>query len=119
MAKRKASNKKKAAKPKKAQPSAKQPAKGAAKADDGIEDDADLSKLKKIFDEASRDESAAAFQYVDVECPHCGEVFEIRVDTSCGSAERVDDCRSCGKRISFFVDVDADDGQVSVSAVQI
>lgn len=32
---------------------------------------------------------------VELECPHCGEVFVSTADTSAGSYETVEDCAVC------------------------
>jgi hypothetical protein len=32
---------------------------------------------------------------VEVECPHCGELFGILVDTGFGSVEMIEDCSVC------------------------
>jgi Cysteine-rich CPXCG len=46
----------------------------------------------------------------EVECPYCGEVFSITVDTSAGGYSTVEDCTVCCRPISMRVECDA--GQV-------
>lgn len=74
---------------------------------------AELAQLKKIFDEVATPEDAQGLKYVDVECPHCGEEFEIAVDANQGH-EMIQDCSSCCKSVTFSVEVS--DGEVNVSA---
>jgi hypothetical protein len=40
----------------------------------------------------------------DVQCPYCGEVFAITVDTSQGSHSMTEDCVVCCRPIHFRVD---------------
>lgn len=40
----------------------------------------------------------------DVECPYCGEVFAITIDTSQGSYTMTEDCTVCCRPISFTVE---------------
>ncbi|MEE8424345.1 MAG: CPXCG motif-containing cysteine-rich protein [Elusimicrobiota bacterium] len=74
---------------------------------------AELAQLKKIFDEVATPEDAQGLKYVDVECPHCGEEFEIAVDATQGH-ELIQDCSSCCKSVTFSVEVS--DGELNVSA---
>lgn len=37
-----------------------------------------------------------------VECPHCGESWILRVDTSQGAYSTVEDCTVCCRPIEFF-----------------
>lgn len=75
----------------------------------------DLSSLKKIFDEASRrDEGSSGLHWLDVECPFCGEEFEVRVDPSEEGQEMIQDCQVCCKPVQMSVEME--DGEVSVLA---
>lgn len=79
------------------------------------EDGPDLSSLKKIFDEASKETAAKPpLQWVDVECPYCGESFEVRVDPSEGGVDMTQECQVCAKAVQLAVEVE--DGELSVSA---
>ncbi len=41
---------------------------------------------------------------IDVECPHCGETFEVEVDTSQGSdQELVEDCEVCSCQVNLRI----------------
>jgi hypothetical protein len=98
------------AKVKKAEPRPKAGKKGGT-----AEDGPDLSSLKKIFDEASKETAAKPpLQWVDVECPYCGESFEVRVDPSEGGVDMAQECQVCAKVVQLAVEVE--DGELSVSA---
>lgn len=85
-----------------------------AKDDDGPDD----PQLKRIFDDAQKSSlgSASGIKWLDVDCPHCGESFEVRVDASQEGQEVVQDCASCSASVTLAVEVE--DGVVSVSAFQ-
>jgi len=48
-------------------------------------------------------------RFVDVACPYCGEVINVRLDLSAGSQSYVEDCQVCCQPIQMAVSV-ADDG---------
>jgi len=80
-------------------------------------DEPDVMDLRKIFDDAAKaDESGWGLRTMDVECPHCGEEFEISVGGSDESREMVQDCQVCCRAITFAVEII--DGEVSVAAYQ-
>lgn len=82
--------------------------------DDGVTDPA----LKRIFDDAQKTQmgSALGIKWLDVDCPHCGESFEVRVDASQEGQEVVQDCASCSASVTLAVEVE--DGVLSVNAYQ-
>lgn len=84
------------------------------KDEDGPNDPA----LKKIFDDAQKTQlgSAMGIKWLDVDCPHCGESFEVRVDASQEGQEVVQDCASCSASVTLAVEVE--DGVVSLNAYQ-
>jgi hypothetical protein len=43
----------------------------------------------------------------EIECPYCGEVFPITVDTSGGSYDTIEDCTVCCRPIGMRVECDA------------
>ena len=49
---------------------------------------------------------------ISTTCPYCGESIELVVDASAGSSRYIEDCQVCCRPMQ--VDVEADDGQVSV-----
>lgn len=85
-----------------------------AKDDDGVTDPA----LKRIFEDAQKSQlgSAMGIKWLDVDCPHCGESFEVRVDASQEGQEVVQDCASCAASVTLAVEVE--DGVLSVNAYQ-
>ena len=44
----------------------------------------------------------------DVECPYCGEVISLVLDTSAGPQRYIEDCHVCCRPITVDLDVDAD-----------
>ena len=51
----------------------------------------------------------------DIECPYCGEVISLLLDSSAGSQRYIEDCHVCCRPIEVRVSVD-DDGMVAVDA---
>ncbi|MBI3297753.1 MAG: CPXCG motif-containing cysteine-rich protein [Elusimicrobia bacterium] len=76
----------------------------------------DDPQLKRIFEDAAKtDVRGGSIKWLDVDCPHCGESFEVRVDSS-QNAELTQECQSCTQSVTLAVEVD--EGEVSVSAYQ-
>lgn len=44
----------------------------------------------------------------DVECPYCGELIYLALDTSAGAQRYIEDCQVCCRPITVDMDVDAD-----------
>jgi len=44
----------------------------------------------------------------DIECPYCGEVIGLLLDTSAGSQRYIEDCHVCCRPITVVLDVDED-----------
>lgn len=44
----------------------------------------------------------------DIECPYCGEVISLALDTSAGSQHYIEDCHVCCRPISVGLHVDLD-----------
>ena len=72
----------------------------------------DAATFKEYIETEAKPE--VEIKWVDVECPHCEEDFEIRVDPSEEAHEMVQECQACGRSITFFVEVE--EGEVSVSS---
>ena len=53
-----------------------------------------------------------------VQCPYCGESFEITVDTSAGSQEYTEDCQICCRPIVFHSAVDLDGNLADLSVMR-
>ena len=54
-------------------------------------------------------------EWVNVDCPYCGEPFETAVDCSAGSQEYVEDCQVCCNPILFQISVDWDGDLLTVT----
>jgi len=50
-----------------------------------------------------------------IECPYCGEGFEVHIDPAEDGQTLYEDCRVCCKPISLHVQVEDEDVQVSVA----
>jgi hypothetical protein len=55
-------------------------------------------------------------QTVMVQCPYCGQGFEVLVDCSVEHQEYIEDCEVCCRPVTLLVDV-ADDGSVQVQTI--
>ncbi len=55
-------------------------------------------------------------QTVIVQCPYCGQTFEVLVDCSIEHQEYIEDCEVCCRPVSLVIDV-AEDGSVSVQTI--
>jgi len=109
MGKRKTAKKKAPSK----KPAAKSPAESPATA--VVAEDIDSTSLRKIFDDASKAEDKGfGLRQADVECPYCGEEFEISVDPSEEGQEMIQDCSVCCRAITF--DVQVIEGELSINA---
>jgi hypothetical protein len=64
-----------------------------------------LYGLEPVF-EPGASESPGLSQFVTVQCPHCGELFETAVDLSAGSFQYVEDCQVCCQPIELAGEVD-------------
>lgn len=53
-----------------------------------------------------------------IECPYCGEPFEILLDLSAGSANYIEDCSVCCQPIEFDVEIDPAGQLVSLTATR-
>ena len=51
----------------------------------------------------------------DIHCPYCGEMVDIQVDTSGGSAEFIEDCSVCCRPIEISLRVQAN-GEIDLTA---
>ena len=53
-----------------------------------------------------------------IDCPYCGEPFDIEVDCSAGSQQYTEDCVVCCQPILIITDVDSDCALLGVSATR-
>ena len=44
----------------------------------------------------------------DIECPYCGEVISLTLDTSAGSQHYIEDCHVCCRPITVHLHVEPD-----------
>ncbi|ACF11199.1 conserved hypothetical protein [Chlorobaculum parvum NCIB 8327] len=51
-------------------------------------------------------------QSVTVQCPYCGQSFEVLVECSVEHQEYIEDCEICCRPVSLVIDV-AEDGTVT------
>ena len=86
-----------------------------ASANKGKDEELDISSLKQVFDDVVKIEDArAALQWTEIECPHCGEAFQISVDPDDDGQDMVEDCRICCRPIQMTIEMEGDDANVSV-----
>lgn len=53
-----------------------------------------------------------------IDCPYCGEAFEISVDCSAGAQQYIEDCPVCCQPIDIATDVDLDGNLRGVQALR-
>ncbi|HVE12682.1 MAG TPA: CPXCG motif-containing cysteine-rich protein [Elusimicrobiota bacterium] len=97
------------------------PKRKVAKAEEAVKDrepeDVKDSELDSILAQTLKEDEARServLKWVEVECPYCGENFEVRVDPSEEGQEMVQDCQVCCKPIELSVE--SQDGEVEVLA---
>jgi hypothetical protein len=86
----------------------KQPPKPDASPSDAQSIDEQYGLEPVIEPNSSVDDSGApgSVQFQLVQCPYCGESFEIQLDVSSGSARYIEDCQVCCQPIEFSLEVD-------------
>lgn len=47
-------------------------------------------------------------EYVTLDCPVCGEPFEVEIDLSAGSQSLIEDCRVCCAPAQLHITIDAE-----------
>lgn len=53
---------------------------------------------------------------VEIQCPYCGERFEILVDDSAGEQQYIEDCQVCCSPINIDVSFDEDGAPLLVAS---
>ncbi|HXR20375.1 MAG TPA: CPXCG motif-containing cysteine-rich protein [Steroidobacteraceae bacterium] len=67
-----------------------------------------LEPLFEPQDKAGEDEChVEGAQFEAIQCPYCGERFEILADLSAGAASFIEDCQICCRPIELSLEVDA------------
>ena len=51
-----------------------------------------------------------------IDCPYCGQAFELSIDCSAGGQQYVEDCPVCCQPADISTEVDRDGTLISVSA---
>ncbi|MEL5848358.1 MAG: CPXCG motif-containing cysteine-rich protein [Candidatus Igneacidithiobacillus chanchocoensis] len=54
---------------------------------------------------------AAPLEYLDVQCPYCGETFAVEVDISAGTQQTIEDCRVCCAPAELYIRI-GDEGNI-------
>lgn len=68
--------------------------------------------------EPGDDAAAGVGEFVEVQCPYCGESFETAVDWSAGAFRYIEDCHVCCQPIDLAGDVDDDGAPLGVAATR-
>jgi len=58
----------------------------------------------------------AATQFSSVQCPYCGECFDVLLDLSAGASSYIEDCQICCQPIELGFELDADGALVRLTA---
>jgi hypothetical protein len=72
--------------------------------------------LEPVIEPGDDAGSDALEQFVDVNCPYCGEAIPIRLDLSAGSQSYVEDCQVCCQPIQISTQVGEDGSLDTVAA---
>lgn len=78
-----------------------------------------LYGLEPVIEPGDEAGSDALEQFVDVDCPYCGETIQARVDLSSGDQSYVEDCQVCCQPIQMAVQVAEDGGLASLRAERV
>jgi hypothetical protein len=76
-----------------------------------------LYGLEPVFDPAAPGDSAGLGEFVDIDCPYCGERYVTPIDLTVGGATFIEDCQICCRPIELEVRVD-DRGALESLAVR-
>lgn len=77
-------------------------------------DDAESPDLDSILNEvALESEKKPREHWAQIQCPYCGENFEVHLDSVEDGQTMYQDCQVCCKPISMHVQVDEEDVHVS------
>jgi hypothetical protein len=74
-----------------------------------------LYGLEPVFEPDSAG-APSPTEFVSVQCPYCGESFEISADVSAGAFSYVEDCQVCCQPIELAGEVDDAGALVAVTA---
>jgi cysteine-rich CPXCG protein len=68
-----------------------------------------LYGLEPVFEPEQSVEQAGSIEgsrFESIQCPYCGESFEILADLSAGSASYIEDCQVCCRPIEISLSID-------------
>ncbi len=71
--------------------------------------------LEPVFEPGASDAASPA-EFVDVDCPYCGERFETAIDLSAGGFAYIEDCQVCCQPIELASELDESGALVAVRA---
>ena len=54
-----------------------------------------------------------SLEYVEIQCPYCGESFDVEIDCTAGSQSYIEDCQVCCRPITLLVDLDRNQPKVT------
>jgi hypothetical protein len=74
-----------------------------------------LYGLEPVFEPGASDASSSA-DFVDVDCPYCGERFVTAIDLSSGGFAYIEDCQVCCQPIELASELDEAGALVAVRA---
>lgn len=55
-------------------------------------------------------------EYIEIQCPYCGESFSVEIDVSAGDQTYIEDCRVCCAPAELQIHLDKD-GEISETLV--
>jgi hypothetical protein len=70
-----------------------------------------LYGLEPVIDAGEEAGNAALEQFVDLACPYCSELIQVRLDLSAGAQAYIEDCQVCCQPLQVCVEM-APDGQL-------
>jgi hypothetical protein len=65
----------------------------------------ELYGLEPVFEPDQRGEAAALGEFIELQCPYCGEINGSSVDLTDQSRVYIEDCQVCCKPIEVTLDV--------------
>jgi uncharacterized Zn-finger protein len=76
------------------------------------EDQALNAKLESVITEVTKPEKTRVEQTASIECPYCGEVFELHVSVDEEGATLSEECPMCSRTMSVHLQMEEDELQV-------
>ena len=79
----------------------------------------ELYGLEPVFDPAAQTPTSALGDFVELQCPYCGEVYGIHIDLTDGSRQYIEDCQVCCQPIQVTLDVNDAGELLAVDAMRL